>query len=394
MPEPMTQATWTYPTTVLFGAGSVAKVARAAQGAGMARPLLVTDAALAALPIPGRVMALLEEGGHKPALFAEAAANPGEGDVLAGLERLRSGGHDGVVALGGGSALDTGKAIAFMAGQEQSIFAFEDRGSNWKAARSEGILPVIAVPTTAGTGSEVGRAAVITDHATHTKKIVFHPLMLPRTAILDPELTVGLPPALTAGTGMDALAHCLEAYCAPTFHPMGEGIAVEGMRLVKEALPRAYKDGADLEARGWMLAASAMGAVAFQKGLGAIHALSHPLGAVYGTHHGTTNAVVMPYVLAANHAAIETKLDRLAGWLGLPGNGSGGGAAAVRAWIDGLCAELAIPSTLRELGVPDDRLDELSAMAAVDPTAETNPTPLDATAARRLYGHAFAGTGR
>lgn len=388
MTDPATLATsWSYPTTVLFGPGSVAKLARACEGAGIRRPLVVTDAGLARGPIVARALAVLREGGLAPALFAEVRSNPVAANVEAGLAVLRGGGHDGVVALGGGSGLDAGKVIAFMAGQKRPLWDFEDIGDYWKRADPAGILPVIAVPTTAGTGSEVGRAGVITDEASHTKKIIFHPLMMPRTAILDAELTTGLPPALTAGTGMDALAHCLEAYLAPGFHPMAEGIAVEGMRLVKEALPVAYRDGGDLAARGRMLAASAMGAVAFQKGLGAIHSLSHPLGAIYDTHHGRTNAVVMPYVLAFNRPAVEDKLARLAAWLGLPGTGFD----AVQGWILDLRATLGIPHTLVELGVPGDRLDELAAMAVADPTAGGNPRPLTVEAARGLLERALAG---
>ena len=269
----------------------------------------MTDPGLAKLPVIERVLGLLREAGLEPGLFADVRPNPVAANVEAGVAALRAGGHDGVVAVGGGSGLDTGKCVAFMAGQTRPMWDFEDKGDWYKRADPAGIRPIVAVPTTAGTGSEVGRAGVITDEATHTKKIIFHPLMMPKTAILDPELTVGLPRHLTAATGMDALAHCLEAYCAPTYHPMAEGIAVEGVRLVLEALPRACADGQDIAARGMMLTASSMGAVAFQKGLGAIHSLSHPVGSVYDTHHGLTNAVFMPYVLAFNRPAIEDKID-------------------------------------------------------------------------------------
>ncbi len=221
-------------------------------------------------------------------------------NVEAGLAVYRNGGHDGVIAFGGGSALDAGKVIAFMAGQTRPMWDFEDVGDWWTRANPDGIAPIVAVPTTSGTGSEVGRAGVITDETTHTKKIIFHPKMMPRVALLDPELTIGLPAKLTAGVGMDALSHCLEAYCAPGFHPLADGVALEGMRLVKDYLPRAVRTGTDIEARGMMMAAAAMGATAFQKGLGAMHALSHPIGRLHGTHHGMTNAVFMPYVLEHN----------------------------------------------------------------------------------------------
>jgi alcohol dehydrogenase class IV len=381
--------TWNYPTTVLFGPGGLRKLPRACAAAGITRPLLVTDPGVARLPVIAEARGLLAAAGLEAGLFAEVRPNPTGANVEAGIVALRHGDHDGVVAIGGGSALDAGKLIAFMAGQTRSIWDFEDVGTQWKLADAAAILPIIAVPTTAGTGSEVGRAGVVTDEATHTKRIIFHPKMMPATAILDAELTLGLPPPLTAATGMDALAHCLEAYCAPMCHPMAEGIAVEGLRLIKTALPRAWRDGADLDARGMMLAAAAMGAVAFQKGLGAVHSLSHPIGAVYDTHHGLTNAVVLPYVLRHNRPAIEAKLARLAGWLELPRGGFDG----ILEWILALRQELQVPHTLRELGVPDARLDELAAMAAVDPTAGSNPLPIDAATCAGLYRAAFDGTG-
>jgi alcohol dehydrogenase class IV len=380
--------TWSYPTTVLFGAGALGKAARACANASITRPLVVTDPGLAELPVVGALREALREAGLEPGLFTDVRSNPVAANVEAGVRALAAGGHDGVVAVGGGSALDCGKAVAFMAGQSRPLWDFEDVDDWWRRADPDGIAPVVAIPTTAGTGSEVGRAAVITDEAARAKKIIFHPAMMPKTAILDPEATVSLPPHLTAATGMDALAHCLEAYCAPFFHPMAEGIAVEGIRLVKEFLPRAFEDGADLEARGNMLAASAMGAVAFQKGLGAIHSLSHPIGAVHDTHHGLTNAVVMPYVLVFNRNMIEPKIERLAAWLGVEG-----GFQGFLAWILALRAELGVPHTLQALGVPTDRFDELAAKAVADPTAGGNPEPLDLAAANRLLAEAYSGVG-
>lgn len=380
--------TWNYPTTVVFGAGSLQKAARACEQAGIRRPLVVTDPGLARLPVIEALQVILRDAGLTAGFFVDVRSNPVAANVEAGLAVLREGGHDGVIAVGGGSALDAGKVIAFMAGQKRPLWDFEDIGDWWKRADPAGILPIVAIPTTAGTGSEVGRAGVITDEATHTKKIIFHPLMMPKTAILDPEVTVGLPRGLTAGTGMDALAHCLEAYCAPTYHPMAEGIAVEGMRLVKEALPQAFAHGGDLAARGKMLTASAMGAVAFQKGLGAIHSLSHPIGAVYDTHHGLTNAVVMPYVLAFNRPQIEAKITRLAAWLGIEGGFDG-----FMAWVLALRAELEVPHTLKDLGIPTERFDEMAAMAVNDPTAGGNPEPLDLAGATRLFAEAYAGVG-
>lgn len=378
---------WNYPTTVLFGVGRIAKLADACRSLGMSRPLLVTDPGLAGLPMVTDAIAANEAAGLPTGLFSDVKPNPLGKNVEEGVAAFRAGGHDGVIAFGGGSGLDAGKAIAFMSGQTKPIWDFEDVGSNWKAADPDGIAPIVAVPTTAGTGSEVGRASVILDEASHTKKVIFHPKFLPGVVISDPALTVGLPPHITAATGMDALAHCLEAYCAPGYHPMAEGIAVEGMRLVKDWLPTAVKDGTNLAARANMLAAASMGATAFQKGLGAIHALSHPVGALYDTHHGLTNAVVMPYVLDYNRAAIDEKLTRLAAWLGLPDPSF----QAVMDWIMALRSELAIPNTLKDIGVGDERLDELSEMAAVDPTAGGNPIPIGAPELKTMFVAAIEG---
>nr|MBA3326551.1 iron-containing alcohol dehydrogenase [Paracoccaceae bacterium] len=318
--------------------------------------------------------------------FSEVQPNPTEANVAAGLEAMRGGGHDGVVAFGGGSALDAGKVIAFLMGQTRPMWDFEDVGDWWTRADPAGIAPIVAVPTTAGTGSEVGRAGVITNLASHTKKVIFHPKMMPAQVICDPELTVGLPPQLTAGTGMDALAHCLEAYCSPSYHPMAEGIAVEGMRLVQENLLAAYRDGGDLEARANMLSAALMGATAFQKGLGAIHALSHPVGALYDTHHGLTNAVFMPYVLDFNRETIWDKIDRLAGWLGIEGGFSGFLDFVLR-----LRRDLGVPHTLDKLGVDGARFETMAAMAVIDPTAAGNPRRLNEADARELYERATEG---
>lgn len=362
---------WSFPTQVRFGAGAIAGLPRACQSLGIQRPLLVTDPGLAALPMVQDVVARNGEAGVPTGLFSAVKGNPVGKNVEDGVAAYKEGGHDGVIAFGGGSALDAGKVIAFAAVQERPIWDFEDRGDDWKAANPD-IPKIIAVPTTAGTGSEVGRAGVILDERDHTKKIIFHPNMLPAIVVSDPELTVGLPPHITAATGMDALAHCLEAYCAPGFHPMCEGIAVEGMRLVKDWLPVATQNGDDVYARGCMLAAASMGATAFQKGLGAIHALSHPVGAVYDTHHGLTNAVVMPYVLAFNRPVIEAKITRLAAWLGLPDPSF----ESFMAWVLALREVLAIDNDLASLGVETSRTEELAAMAAEDPTAGSNPTPL------------------
>ena len=382
------QASWSFPTRVRFGNGAIRELAHCCREAGMSKPLLVTDSGLAKLPLIARLVTALEEAGLPCRLFSDVRANPSGANIAAGVLAFGEGGHDGVVAVGGGSGLDAGKLVAFMQAQKRSIWDFEDIGDYWTRAEGDGIAPIISVPTTAGTGSEVGRAGVATREEDHVKKVIFHPAMLPHTAILDPELTLELPPFLTAATGMDALAHCLEAYCAPSFHPMAEGIAVEGMRLVKESLLPAFRNGKDLDARAQMMAAAAMGAVAFQKGLGAIHSLSHPIGAVYDTHHGLTNAVFMPYVLEFNRPSIEGRMKRLASWLGLPGEG----LDAVLDLVLDLRRQLGIPHTLAELGVPQDRFSELASMAIVDPTAGGNPVPLDEEAAEQLFIHAFEGT--
>ncbi len=371
---------WSYPTSIRFGAGRIAEIADACRAAGMSKPLLVTDRGLAGLPITQATLDLLDAGGLGRALFAEVDPNPNENNLEAGLAAYRDGGHDGVVAFGGGSGLDLGKIVAFMCGQSRPVWDFEDIGDWWTRADADAIAPIVAVPTTAGTGSEVGRAGVVSNSETHEKKIIFHPKILPSIVICDPELTVGMPPNITAGTGMDAFAHCLEAYCSPIYHPLSQGIAVEGMRLVKEYLPRAYADGGDLEARAHMMSAAAMGATAFQKGLGAIHALSHPVGAFYNTHHGTTNAVVMAPVLRFNRAAIEARIERLAAYLGIAGGFDG-----FHDFVVALNASLGIPKNLTELGVKDPDMDWLVESALKDPSVGGNPTPMDADNTRRLF---------
>ncbi len=378
---------WNYPTAVRFGAGRIAELAKVCGAAGMGKPLLVTDPGLAGLPMIADGLAALNEAGLQAAVFSDIQPNPVASNVEAGVQVLRSGGHDGVIAWGGGSAMDAGKAIAFAAGQTRPLWDFEDIGDNWTRADESAILPIVAVPTTSGTGSEVGRASVITNEETHTKKIIFHPKMMPATVICDPKLVAGLPANLTAWTGMDALAHCLEAYCAPGYHPMADGIAVEGLRLIKDWLPKAVADGADLEARAHMMSAAAMGATAFQKGLGAIHSLSHPVGAIYNAHHGLTNAVFTPYVLINNRAAIAERLERLARFLGF----SGDGFEAVLNWTLDLRQTFEIPHTPQPLGVEEARLEELAAMAAEDPTAGGNPVPAGKAEMLAMYEAAMAG---
>jgi alcohol dehydrogenase class IV len=381
-----TKANWNYPTSVRFGAGRIAELPEVLKVAGITKPLLVTDAGLANLPVTQDTLALLRNAGIEVGLFADVKPNPVAGNVEAGIAALRAGGYDGVIAFGGGSGLDTGKVIAFMAGQTRPMWDFEDIGDWWTRADPAGILPIIAIPTTAGTGSEVGRAGVITDEVTHTKKVIFHPLMMPKVVIADPALTVGMPRFITIGTGFDALAHCLEAYCAPGYHPMADGIAVEGTRLVLENLPKVVTYPADLAARGHMMSAAAMGATAFQKGLGAIHALSHPVGSLHDTHHGMTNAVFMPYVLAANRDAIEDKIARLAAYCGLEPSFDGFMAAVLD-----LRKSLDVPHTLADFKVGPQNRDLIGDMAIVDPTAGGNPIELTRELALEIFDNAREG---
>jgi len=364
-------ANWSYPTAIRFGSGRIAELPDACAGAGMTRPLLVTDRGLAALAVTETALGVLRNAGLETAMFADVDPNPNEINLAAGVDAYNSGGHDGVIAFGGGSGLDLGKCVAFMAGQTRPVWDFEDVEDWWTRADASAIAPIVAVPTTAGTGSEVGRAGVLTNSQTHEKKIIFHPKMLPATVICDPDLTVGMPPAITAGTGLDAFAHCVEAFSSPHYHPMSAGIALEGMRLVIENLPRAFKDGTDIEARAHMMSAAAMGSTAFQKGLGAIHAMSHPVGAHFNTHHGTTNAVCMPAVLDLNAPAISARFDRAAGYLGLEG-----GFAGFRSFVDRFNQSLGVPRGLAALGVTADAVPALVEGAIKDPSCGGNPVTL------------------
>jgi alcohol dehydrogenase class IV len=380
-------ANWNYPTSVRFGAGRIQELPELCKSIGMLRPLLVTDRGLGSAPITTAALDSLKQAGLGAALFSDLKPNPVESNLAAGLAAYRAGKHDGVVAFGGGSGLDMGKLIAFMSGQARPVWDFEDVGDWWTRADPRGIAPVIAVPTTAGTGSEVGRAGILTDERSHTKRIIFHPQMMPRIVISDPALSVGMPAFITAGTGMDAFSHCLEAYCAPGFHPMADGIAVEGMRLVKSALVRAVKQPDDLDARADMLAAAAMGATAFQKGLGGMHALAHPIGALYDTHHGMTNATLMPYVLKFNRSAIAERITRLAAYLQLANPGFDSFLELVLQ----LRSDTGVPHSLAELGVDDSKTALIAQMAVVDPSAGGNPLPLTEENVAKLFTDALHG---
>ncbi len=381
-------ANWNYPTPIKFGVGRIKELAEHCRANGIQRPLLVTDKGLANAPITLAAMQLLNDAGLGAALFSDLKPNPIEANLQAGLLAYHAGHHDGVVAFGGGSGLDMGKLIAFMSGQTRPIWDFEDIGDWWTRADSNGIAPVIAVPTTAGTGSEVGRAGILTDERTHTKRIIFHPKMMPRVVICDPELTVGMPAFFTSGTGMDAFSHCLEAYCAPGFHPMADGIAVEGMRLILKSLVNAYRNPTDLEARSDVMAAAAMGATAFQKGLGGMHALAHPIGAIHDAHHGMTNATLMPYVLQFNRSAIEERITRLSAYLGLENPSFDSFLAAVLK----LREDVNVPHTLLDLGIDDSHAEQIAEMAAVDPSAGSNPITFNKDAAASVFAAAMAGT--
>lgn len=371
---------WSYPTAIKFGAGRIKELPEACAKAGMEKPLLVTDKGLADLPITAAALDIMEAAGLGRGIFSEVDPNPNEKNLEAGVEAYKAGGHDGVIAFGGGSGLDLGKMVAFMAGQTRPVWDYEDIGDWWTRADADVIAPIVAVPTTAGTGSEVGRASVITNSETHVKKIIFHPKVLPSVVICDPELTVGMPKFITAGTGLDAFAHCVEAFSSPHYHPMSQGIALEGMKLVIDNLPRAFADGNDIDARANMMSAAAMGATAFQKGLGAIHAMSHPIGAVFGTHHGTTNAVCMPVVLDLNEPLIRDRFDLAASYLGIDGGYDG-----FRTFVQEFNDSFGIPRTLSEMGVTADRIDDLVAMALEDPSCGGNPVTLTADNLKALF---------
>lgn len=371
---------WSYPTNIRFGAGRINEIAEACAAAGIKKPLLVTDRGLSDLDITRTTLDLMDAAGLGKAIFSDVDPNPNEKNADEGVRVYREGDYDGVIAFGGGSGLDLGKVIAFMAGQSRPLWDFEDVGDWWTRANADAIAPVVAVPTTAGTGSEVGRASVISNTESAEKKIIFHPKMLPAVVICDPELTVGMPQVITAGTGLDAFAHCVEAYSSPHYHPMSQGIALEGMRLVKDNLPEAYNNGNNLEARANMMSAASMGATAFQKGLGAIHAMSHPIGAVHHTHHGTTNAVCMPAVLKFNEAVIRDSFSQVAAYLNIEGGFDG-----FCNFVDEFNQSLAIPTTLTELGVANADITTLVDAALRDPSVGGNPVEMTVANTTRLF---------
>ena len=371
---------WSYPTQIKFGAGRIREIADACNQANIKRPLLITDKGLSNLPITSKTLQLMKEAGLGDALFSNVDQNPNEKNLNSGIAAFKEGNHDGVIAFGGGSGLDLGKLVAFMVGQDRSVWDFEDVSDWWTRANPNTIFPIVAIPTTAGTGSEGGRASVLTNSDTLEKKIIFHPQILPKVVICDPELTVEMPKSITAGTGLDAFAHCVEAFSSPHYHPMSQGIAVEGMRLVIENLGKVYSDGSDIEARANMMSAALMGATAFQKGLGAIHALSHPIGAVHHTHHGTTNAVCMPAVLRLNEPKIRDRFDSVTGYLGIQNGFSG-----FKVFVDEFNASLNIPLRLSDLGVENPDLGKLVKGALSDPSCGGNPVKLTSDNLKALF---------
>ena len=378
---------WNYPTTIWFGADKIENLADACLNLNIRSPLFVTDKDLLNLPMTSKVIEKLKNEFENLQVFSNFSGNPTGKNVTEGVSLYIEKNCDGVIAFGGGSALDVGKGIAFMCGQKRPIWDFEDIGDYWTRADGNKISPIIAVPTTAGTGSETGRASAIINEETGIKKIIFHPKILPSIVILDPNLTKELPPRITAATGMDALAHNLEAFCAPGFHPMADGIALEGMRLIKNSLNEVYKNGINIEARSEMLAASSMGSTAFQKGLGAIHSLSHPINAQFDIHHGLSNAIFMPYVLTFNKSVIENKIVSICNYLNLNNT-----FESFLEWILNLRKDLNIPHKLSDImDCSKIDLEKLSLMAFEDPSTGSNPKKITQEDLKEMYKKSISG---
>jgi alcohol dehydrogenase class IV len=381
------KANWNYPTAIKFGAGRISELPALCKELGISKPLIVTDPGFAKLPPLQNIQSILKAGGISSELFTDMKPNPVGRDVESGVNLYKAQSRDGVIALGGGSALDVGKAIALMVGQSHSLWDFEDVGDNWLKVNPKGIAPCIAIPTTAGTGSEVGRASVIVEEKEHRKVIIFHPGMLPPRVLADPELAFGLPPSLTAATGVDAFVHCFEAFCSPFYHPLAEGVGLQGMKLIHDHLPTAFRDGSNLEARSNMLTASIMGATAFQKGLGGVHALAHPIGAIFDTHHGLTNAVLLPYVVRKNENVIQEKCEAIGRYLNL----KKGGFSGFLDWVLQFREDLNIPHTLKDLKIDTSRAEEIAKMAKADPSDGGNPKELSMDDYREIFVNALEG---
>ena len=379
----MQNMNWNYPTNVWFGVDRSKEIQKACDTLGIKTPLIVTDPGLLQTSIIDEINSGLSSNTQ---IYSDVQGNPTGSNVTNGVKVFLEGDHDGVIAIGGGSGMDAGKGIAFLAHQSRPLWDFEDIGDWWTRADSSVIKPIIAIPTTAGTGSEVGRAAVFLNEENHKKKIIFHPKMLPQIAILDPSLTLNLPKSITAGTGMDALAHCIEAYSSPFYHPMAEGTALEGLRLVKENIQEVYHNGNNVEARSHMLVASMMGAAAFQKGLGAIHSVTHPVNSLYKTHHGTTNGTVMPFVLNYNRSTIEEKFTRLANFLDIKN-----GFEGIVDWIIELKKDMEIPETLKDMGVNEGDEIKLAPLAQEDPSTGANPLEMTVERFQELILNCISG---
>lgn len=381
------QTNWNFPTTIWFGNGRIKDLAFACNQLNIKNPLFVTDEGLIKLDIVEKATRVLKNAGLNYGIYSDVQGNPTGKNVSDGVKYYNENKHDGVIAFGGGSAIDAAKTIAFMSGQSKSLWDFEDIGNNWTYADENGIAPIIAIPTTAGTGSEVGRASVILDEEKHIKKIIFHPKILPTIVITDPELCLELPANITAWTGVDAMVHAIEAFCAPGYHPMAEGIAIEAIRIIAKYLPRAYNDGHDLEARGQMLVAASMGATAFQKGLGSVHSVAHQLGAIYNKQHGLLNAIILPYALKQNQEIIEEKMKYLSVVLDLNDQGTD----AVINYLTDLRKELNIPHTLKDIEITEDRAFEIGEMAFKDPSTTTNARPVSSKDLENLFRAAVRG---
>ena len=383
----MSLSTWHYPTRIHFGAGALDLVPNLCREMRIEKPLLVTDTGLVEMDFIRQLLSYCCNAGMSVALFSEVSTNPVGQQVDEGIQAFLDSDCDGIIGIGGGSALDVAKTIAVIANQQQGLWEAGGENFDWSWIPDDQIVPLIALPTTAGTGSEVGRSSIIIEETSQSKKVVFHPEMLPPVVVSDPELTVGLPPDITAATGIDAFVHCFEAYCAPGFHPMAEAIALEGMRLVSEALPVAYRDGSNIDARGKMLVAASMGAAAFQKDLGAVHALAHSLGAMYDIHHGLANAILLPYVMVANRDAIAERMALPGRILNLHSPDFDG----MLAWVLSFRQELGIPDTLAETGIPDSDAVEVGRRAATDSCASGNPVSFTADQYQQIFLNALQG---
>lgn len=381
------KANWNYPTSIYFGVGRINELSDCCKKLNIRKPLLVTDNGLVNIQFVKNILNSLKNAGFGDAVFSDVKPNPTGSNIEAGVKQYQLGQHDGVIALGGGSALDAGKAIALMAKQKRSLWDFEDVGDNWLRVDASVMATTIAIPTTAGTGSEVGRASVIVDENNHSKKIIFHPGMLPKLVIADPELTKALPPHITAATGLDAFVHSFEAYCALGYHPMADGIALESMRLIKQWLPLAVENGDNLTARSHMLVASSMGATAFQKGLGAVHALAHPLGAIYDKHHGLLNAILLPYVVLRNKEAILSRVEHVARILQLEDIRFTG----FFNWLLQFREEINIPNTLKDIGINSEEKDQIGHLATLDASASGNPIQLSEKDYAEIFFNAVEG---